>query len=353
MGNQKTYDDYTSQCNLLATHDPPVPNPFPSYFRKAMHGVGANVAHSASDFWASLADAKLSRFLDTAADIEAMQLELLSGRVLSSTQEKVDDAGAAKLQELVETFHLSACQGSIASAKVGAEMRQLAILVAPAAVLQDALGSQAHMEELTAALSNQGSVVFKALKTFPCGRARIDVAKGSKADMKAQSNNQDMWKEWLGELLKFGGSFEKVRGELERMLQAGVVKPSGAALSAEQLATFKAGLVKHLPLPGEAAHASLDASEASRGHIRSLAKSPALLRALGGHNDETNLVPLVNEVEKYLSFAEALASAKAGAELTIELAQAIVFGRGSSAEVPALGKVLSEAHKKVIRCVDV
>ena len=72
MGNQKTYDDYTSQCNLLATHDPPVPNPFPSYFRKAMHGVGANVAHSASDFWASLADAKLSRFLDTAVDIEAM-----------------------------------------------------------------------------------------------------------------------------------------------------------------------------------------------------------------------------------------------------------------------------------------
>jgi hypothetical protein len=132
-----------------------------------MHGVGANVAHSASDFWASLADAKLSRFLDTAADIEAMQLELLSGRVPSSTQEKVDDAGAAELQELVETFHLSACQGSIASAKVGAEMRQLAILVAPAAVLQDALGSQAHMEELIAALSNQGSVVFKALKTFP------------------------------------------------------------------------------------------------------------------------------------------------------------------------------------------
>ena len=130
------------------------------------------------------------------------------------------------------------------------------------------------------------------------------------------------------------------------MLQAGVVKPSGAALSAEQLATFKAGLVKHLPLPGEAAHASLDASEASRGHIRSLAKSPALLRALGGHNDETNLVPLVNEVDKCLSFAEALASAKAGAELTIELAQAIVFGRGSSAEVLALGKVLSEAQKR-------
>ena len=121
------------------------------------------------------------------------------------------------------------------------------------------------------------------------------------------------------------------------MLQA-AVKPSGAALSAEQLATFKAGRVKHLPLPGEAAHASLDASEASRGHIRSLAKSPALLRALGGHNDETNLVPLVNKVDKRWSFAEALASAKAGAELTIELAQAIVFGRGSSVEVPALGE---------------
>ncbi len=73
-----------------------------------MHGVGANVAHSASDFWAFLADAKLSRFLDTAADIEAMQLELLSGRVLSNTQEKVDDAGPAQLQELVETLHLSA-----------------------------------------------------------------------------------------------------------------------------------------------------------------------------------------------------------------------------------------------------
>ena len=75
--------------------------------------------------------------------------------------------------------------------------------------------------------------------------------------------------------MKFDGSFEKVCGELERMLQAGVVKPSGAALSAEQPATFKAGLVKHLPLPGEAAHASLGASEASRCHIRSLAKSPA------------------------------------------------------------------------------
>ena len=47
MGNQKTYDDYTSQCNLLATHDPPVPNPSSFYCRKAMHGVGANVAHSA------------------------------------------------------------------------------------------------------------------------------------------------------------------------------------------------------------------------------------------------------------------------------------------------------------------
>ena len=89
--------------------------------------------------------------------------------------------------------------------------------------------------------------------------------------------------------MKFDGSFEKVCGELERMLQAGVVKPSGAALSAEQLATFKAGLVKHLPLPGGAAHASLGASEASRGRIRSLAKAPSLLRALGGRNDETNL----------------------------------------------------------------
>ena len=93
MGNQKTYDDYTSQCNLLATHDPPVPNPFPSYFRKAMHGVGANVAHSASDFWASLADA--GQAAGVGGDIP------------------------------------SAWQGSIAIAKVGVEMRQLAILVAP------------------------------------------------------------------------------------------------------------------------------------------------------------------------------------------------------------------------------
>ena len=112
-----------------------------------------------------MADAKLPRFLDTAADIESMQLELLSGRVLSSTQEKVDDAGAAMLQELVVTFHLSACQGSIASAQVGVEMRQLAILVDPAAVLQYAVGSQAHIEEFTAALSNQWSVARKALNT--------------------------------------------------------------------------------------------------------------------------------------------------------------------------------------------
>jgi hypothetical protein len=45
MASQKTYDDYTSQCTLLASRDPPAPNQFPSYFRKAMHGVGANVAH--------------------------------------------------------------------------------------------------------------------------------------------------------------------------------------------------------------------------------------------------------------------------------------------------------------------
>jgi len=61
---------------------------------------------------------------------------------------------------------------------------------------------------------------------------------------------------------------------------------------------------------------------------------------------------LVNEVEKCLSFAEALASAKAGAELTIELAQAIVFGRGSSAEVLALEGSLCSSEK-VIRCVGV
>ena len=100
-----------------------------------------------------------------------MQLELLSGRVLSSTQEKVDEAGAAKLQELAETFHLSACQGSIESAKVGVEMRQLAILVALAAVFQYAFGPRAHIEVLTAAVSNQGSVVLKALQTCLCGRA--------------------------------------------------------------------------------------------------------------------------------------------------------------------------------------
>ncbi|MFM7985964.1 MAG: hypothetical protein ACKPKO_42280, partial [Candidatus Fonsibacter sp.] len=139
-GNPKTYDDNASQCNRLSTHNPPVPNPSPSNLRKAMRGVGANVAHSASDFWASLADAKLSQFLDTAADITAMQLELLSGRVLSSAQEKVDEAGATKLQAMAETFHGSACQGSVASAEVGVDMRQLAILVAPAAVLKYALG---------------------------------------------------------------------------------------------------------------------------------------------------------------------------------------------------------------------
>ena len=160
--------------------------------------------------------------LDAPANIEAMQLELLSGRILSSTQEKVDEAAAAKLQDSAKSLFSPARRTSIASAKVGQDMHQRVLFVSPATVvLEGDLGSCGHTEALKAALGGAGTVVCKALNTIPCGRGRIEDAKTSLSGMQATDTNDVKWAAGLAEFLQFGDSFGKVCGELEGMLVAG------------------------------------------------------------------------------------------------------------------------------------
>ena len=178
----------------------------------------------------------------------------------------------------------------------------------PGTVLEGDLGSHGHIEALKASLDNAGTVVYKALKTFPCGRARIEGAKTSLAGMETTATNEGKWKAGLAEFLQFGDSFDKVCGELGSMLVAGAVRPKSPVLSAEQIAMLKAALVQHVPLPGVSTQAEGDGFAACCGRIRCLSLATTLLRALAGAGDEARIVPLISEVEQCLSLAKTLKS---------------------------------------------
>eukprot|EP00974_Lingulodinium_polyedra_P036694 3517639-Lingulodinium_polyedra.AAC.1 len=131
MGDSKTYNDYMGQLNLLGQQEPPVANPFPPCWKKAMHSTGANLAHSAADFWVFLADEKLYQFLESSDEVEAMQLELLAGRILTSTQTRGDEVALNKLQDLAVAFHSHEYRACTTGRKLASEMWQLALFVCP------------------------------------------------------------------------------------------------------------------------------------------------------------------------------------------------------------------------------
>ena len=86
------------QINLLDQQEPPVANPFPPCWKKSLRSTGADLAHSSADFWAFLADEKLYQFLGSSDQVEAMQLELFAGGILTSAQTRHDEVALNKLQ---------------------------------------------------------------------------------------------------------------------------------------------------------------------------------------------------------------------------------------------------------------
>ena len=77
---------YQQQIQWLAMQRPAIGNPFSVYFRRTMHIQQAADAWPASHFWSLVKDAALSGLLPS-DEVAACQLELLSGKLLTLTQE--------------------------------------------------------------------------------------------------------------------------------------------------------------------------------------------------------------------------------------------------------------------------
>ena len=86
LQSEQTTTLYAQQIQWLAMQTPAINNPFSVYFRRTMHIHQAADAWPAPQFWRMVKNTELSGLMP-AEEVGACQLDLLSGKLLTITQE--------------------------------------------------------------------------------------------------------------------------------------------------------------------------------------------------------------------------------------------------------------------------
>ena len=86
LGSPKVVDVYESQRHWLSRQSPAVDDPFSKYFMHAMHSTYCENIWPPQGFWKKLGDDIMATVVEHGS-IESHQLELISGKILSITQD--------------------------------------------------------------------------------------------------------------------------------------------------------------------------------------------------------------------------------------------------------------------------